>query len=103
MGDNKPPRGRPVYFVPADAHVKGDGYRISVVFEGENGHYPTGTWPYEGKPGQKQPYFARTDDYDEAKRIVDAMNAERGIDPLEAATIVARSMAKRWGRRGRRR
>lgn len=87
------PKGRCVYFVPADAHIEGEGFRISVVFEHENGHYPTGTWPYEGKPNQKLPWFARTDNYHEAKRIIDEMNEDLfGLSPKDASVIVARSM-----------
>jgi hypothetical protein len=31
------------YFIPPDAFVPGKGFRVSVVIEGERGHFPTGT------------------------------------------------------------
>lgn len=31
------------YFIPRDAFVLGKGFRVSVVIEGERGHFPTGT------------------------------------------------------------
>jgi hypothetical protein len=29
------------YWVPADGYVEGQGYRVSIVFEYEAGHYPS--------------------------------------------------------------
>lgn len=95
------PRGRHAYYVPADSYVEGHGFRISLVFEGEAGHFPSGTWPYEGEPGQKQPWFADTDDHGRAREIVREMNASLGLDAKEAAIIVGRSMARQPDRRGR--
>lgn len=31
-----------VYFIPIDSFVPKKGYRVSVVIEGEHGHFPTG-------------------------------------------------------------
>lgn len=45
------------YYVCESFFVKGRGYRASIVFEGEHGHRPTGTWPYRGKAGETMPYF----------------------------------------------
>ena len=45
-----------MYFVPADSYVTGEGFRASVVFEGEQGHRPTGDWPNPDGAGVR-PYF----------------------------------------------
>lgn len=31
------------YFIPRDAFVAGKGFRVSVVVDGQKGHFPTGT------------------------------------------------------------
>ncbi|KKK60702.1 hypothetical protein LCGC14_3021740, partial [marine sediment metagenome] len=36
------------YFIPTEALIPDHGYRVSIVFEDEPGHSPTGTWPYSG-------------------------------------------------------
>ena len=45
------------YFIPIGEFVEGQGYRAAIVFEGEPAYYPTGDWPYEGRPEQKLPWF----------------------------------------------
>lgn len=88
-------KGRSAYYVPPDAYIEGHGFRIAVVFEEDSaGYYPTGDWPYDGKPGQTMPYFARTADYDEANKIARGMNERLGLSPKEAAIIIARSMMR---------
>lgn len=88
------------YFIPAEGYIEGHGWRPSVVFEGEPGHYPTGTWPYEGKPGQSCPYFWGHD-YDKAVRICDQQNERMGISKALALEIVTSSMAVSQEPRGR--
>lgn len=84
---------RHVFYIPVDSYVEGAGYRVSVVFEGEGGHYPTGDWPYHGRPGQVCPWFWGHD-YETAKRIAEEENQKRfGISPGDAAMLVLRSMA----------
>jgi len=94
------------YFIPLDGYVEGHGWRPSVVFEGEPGHYPNGDWPYEGKAGQRNPWFWGPD-YDGAVREADAMNERMGISKRLAVEIVSSSMAvdkePRRGNRGKRR
>jgi len=93
------------YFVPIEGFVEGRGYRASVVFEGEPDHYPTGDWPYEGKAGQRAPWFWGPS-YEDAQRICADMNDRMGISKKLAVEIVASSMGvskePRVGRRGRR-
>jgi hypothetical protein len=84
-------RRRFVYHVPSDAYIEGHGYRPSVVFEHESGHFPVGDWPYEGKPGQTAPWFWGHD-HDKAVEMADEMNERLGISAREAAEIVASSM-----------
>lgn len=90
-GPQKLPPGRMVYYVPEDAYVKGHGYRASVVVENEDGHYPTGSWPYDGKPGKSMPYFWGHD-YDKACAMADKANEQLGISKEEAHKIVTSSM-----------
>lgn len=79
------------YFIPVDGFIKGHGHRVSVVYENESGHRPTGTWPYHGKVGEVLPYFwGQT--YEEAIEACDLANARMGIDKVEAQRIVASSM-----------
>lgn len=80
-----------VYFVPTSGYIEGHGYRPSVVFEHESGHFPVGDWPYEGKPGTTAPWFWGHD-HDKAVEMADEMNERLGINAREAAEIVASSM-----------
>ena len=84
--------GPGVWYIPIDAYIEGVGFRVSLVFEDEAGHYPTGTWPYHGQPGEKMPWFARTDSYEQAKTIAKEINEDNGFSEREVAIIVARSM-----------
>ena len=96
---------RYAYFIPAEGYVEGHGWRPSVVFEGEPGHYPNGTWPYEGKAGQSAPWFWGHD-YDAACHIADEQNERLGVSKQLALEIVNSSMAvskePSVGRRGSR-
>jgi hypothetical protein len=84
-------RRRFVYVVPSGGYIEGHGYRPSVVFEHESGHFPVGDWPYDGKPGTTAPWFWGHD-LDKANEMADEMNGRLGIGPREAAEIVASSM-----------
>jgi hypothetical protein len=88
-----------VAFIPADAFVKGQGFRVSLVVDGEDGHRPTGTWPYTGAVGESMPWFWG-DDYKKACAIADDYNLSRGISPDEARAIVARSVEAQMRRQG---
>jgi len=88
------------YYIPEDAFVEGHGYRVSVVFENEPGHYPTGDWPYEGKPSQKMPWFWG-DDLEFAKKCAKEENTRLGITEEEAFRIVTSSMGAQNARRRR--
>lgn len=94
---------RMVYFVPNDAYVEDHGWRPSIVVEGEDGHHPTGTWPYSGKVGETMPYFWGHD-YDAACRTADAMNERLGVSKEDAekivdASVLARIMGRGYGER----
>ena len=82
---------RMVVYVPADAYVEGQGYRVSIVRENEPGHYPTGSWPYEGKPGQTMPWFWGPT-YEDACHIADEHNGRLGLTKEDALKIVLSSM-----------
>lgn len=81
-----------VYFVCEDFYVEGEGYRVSIVIEGEKGHHPTGTWPYSGGIDEKLPYFFGPTLAEAVERCL-ALNRRMGIDARETALIVAGSMA----------
>jgi hypothetical protein len=82
---------RRCYFVPVDALIKGRGWRPSVVFENEAGHYPMGDWPYDGKPGQREPWFWGPT-YEDAVAAADDMNERMGVSKKDAFEIVNSSM-----------
>lgn len=79
------------YVVPLDGYVEGHGYRVSIAKEGETGHFPTGNWPYEGKPGQARPYFWGHD-YEQAVKHADDANEVLGVDKKRSIEIVASTM-----------
>lgn len=87
------PEARMVAYIPTDAFVEGHGWRVSIVVEGEDGHRPTGTWPYEGKPGQTAPWFWGQD-FETARKMAREYNARLGISEVDAFKIVARSMGR---------
>jgi hypothetical protein len=82
------------YWIPADGYVEGHGYRVSIVFEYESGHYPTGdnAW-IAGDGGKRKPWFWGHD-YTEAKKVAEDMNQQRlGLSSRDAAYIVTTSMS----------
>jgi hypothetical protein len=86
------------YWIPAEGYVKGHGYRVSIVFEYESGHFPTGddAW-IAGDISQRKPYFWGHD-YEEARKVAEDMNRERlGLSPRDAAHIVTTSMSIKEG------
>jgi len=85
----------PVYYVPLDGStlVKGRGYRACIVFAGEDGFHPTGTWPYHGGVGETLPYFWGPTLTDATKAAED-INERNGVTKEEAGLIVLRSMGR---------
>lgn len=83
---------RSVLYVPHDAFIEGYGWRVSLVFEDEAGHYPTGDWPYTGAPGQKMPWFVPGPSYEQAQAQIRKMNEDRNFSPEEVMCVVARSI-----------
>lgn len=90
-----------VAYIPGDAFVEGRGWRVSIVIDGEDGHRPTGNWPYEGKPGQTQPWFWGPT-YQDACKEAGRYNEKLGISADEVFKIVARSMGHGISRGNRR-
>jgi hypothetical protein len=89
------------YYVPRDSFIEGRGYRVSVVREGESGHYPTGTWPYTGVVGETLPYFwGKRDEpdsdanYKAACETAASMNERMGHSDKDVMKIVVSSMFK---------
>jgi hypothetical protein len=82
---------RHCYFIPSEAFIEGHGFRVSVIFEGESGHSPTGTWPYTGAPGETMPWFWG-DDYETAKGVAAKANADLGLSPRDVLDIVNSSI-----------
>lgn len=78
---------RMVAWVPDDAFVEGRGYRVSIVVEGEDGHHPTGTWPYTGGVGQTLPWFWG-DDLELARERAYQHNERGGISREQTDEIV---------------
>lgn len=76
------------YFVGVDCYVEGKGWRPSIVFENEPGHYPNGG-------GDVEPwYWGRyRSDYQLAQDTCREKNKHMGVDEDEALHIVASSMS----------
>jgi hypothetical protein len=82
------------YYIPADGYVEGQGFRVSIVFEYEAGHYPTGddAW-IKGDHSKRKPWFWGSQ-LNEARKTAEDMNQRRlGLSPREAADIVTTSMS----------
>lgn len=86
---------RMIAWIPVDAYVQGEGYRVSIVKEGEAGHYPTGNWPYKAGPGQQMPWFWGHD-LAQAQRLADEYNEKMGISREEAEKIVNDSIRRQF-------
>lgn len=77
------------YFIPPDGFVKGKGFRVSIVFENESGHYPTGG---DGK----DPWFWGMT-YEEAEETAAEQNETKlGLTASDVWHIVASSMGAKW-------
>lgn len=80
---------RTIVWVDPAQYVKGRGYRVSIVKEGEEGHYPTGVWPNDGT--KTMPWFWGPTLADAEKAAIE-YNRKLGVSPKQAALIVLRSM-----------
>ena len=69
------------YFIPRDAFVKGQGFKVSIVFEGEIGHFPTGT-------KDKAPWFWGMT-YEEAEEAAALANERLGFSANDVWAIVS--------------
>lgn len=80
-----------IAFIPLDGFIEGEGWRVSIVTEGEPGHQPTGQWPCP--PGGVRPWFWGMD-YQFAVKLAQDHNLDKlGITAEEAQAIVFSSMA----------
>lgn len=101
------PGPRTVAFVSEVLFVPGCGFRVSIVFEGEDGHHPTGDWPDDGKshdedmPGAVRPWFWGNT-ITEARKACETYNTRAGVSPEEASLIIGRSMVAGTKRRSAR-
>lgn len=81
------PQGRKfIAYIPSSAFVKGKGYRVSIVVDGECGHFPTGNTDEQQEPW----YWGST--YEEAVACARRYNQSRGISELEELNIMLNSM-----------
>lgn len=82
------------YFVPTDGFIEGKGFRVSVVIEGEDGHYPTGDLDtYATNRNHKEPWFWGMT-YREAEQVCAERNADTlKLSEADVAKIVMSSMA----------
>jgi hypothetical protein len=69
--------------------VKGHGFRVSIVKEGEEGHYPTGVWPNDGT--KNMPWFWGPTLEDAEKTAIE-YNRKLGVEPVDAEMILLQSM-----------
>lgn len=83
---------RRIVWVDESCLVKGHGFRVMVVTEGEPGFHWTGDWPYQPGKGRTLPWFWGPTIQD-ARRMAAQHNALLGVDEETAALIVGRSMA----------
>lgn len=85
------------YVIPPDAFVPGHGFRVSIAFERELGHYPTGddrAIAGDCSNGARVPWFWGMT-LDEAQATCADMNARMGIDAKQAALIVSTTLGVR--------
>jgi len=86
------------YFVDELDHLKGQGFRVSVVIENEPGRFPTGG-------GETAPWYWGGDSIAEARAIAEAENTHLGLTMKDVITIINSSMfpkGKRAVKRSRR-
>lgn len=82
------------YAIPLNAYKDANGIVPSLVVEGVAGHFPM-----RGKDDRSAPwYWGKT--RDEAERICERVNAQRGISPAEAQRILDTSIFATARRRG---
>lgn len=80
------------YYIPDNGFVPGKGYRVSVVIEGEWGHFPTGDLNWKAS-NHVEPWFWGTT-YKEAEEFCAEQNQRLGIDVVEVWKIVCSSTVK---------
>jgi hypothetical protein len=79
------------YFIPRGGFVEGKGFRVSVIFENERGHFPTGG---DGK----EPWFWGMT-YEEAEEVAAQQNdAKLGLSTTDVWEIVASTLTAERGR-----
>lgn len=81
---------RVVAYVDVTWYVPKRGYRVSLVFEGEKGHRPTGEWPNDGTG--VMPWFWGPS-FEDAQKACRRFNEQRGISKEDEFKIIAESMS----------
>jgi hypothetical protein len=77
-------------------HLKGHGFRVSVVIENEPGRFPTGG-------NGTEPWYWGGDSIEEARAVAEAENGRLGLSQKDVITIINSSMfGKRVVKRSRR-
>lgn len=97
---SKQKRARQCFWVPEDAYVEGEGFRVSLVTEGQPGHQPTGVWPYDVHA--PRPYFWGHD-LAEAQATAYRQNERMGHSREDTDAIVASSFVAQMKSNKRRR
>ena len=80
---------RYAYWPAGDAPIPGQGWRLSIVYEGERGHHPTGQWPNDGTG--VMPYFLKGT-WDQAVESCYELNSRHGVDRETTRFIITESI-----------
>jgi len=78
------------YHIPREGLIPGRGWRVSVVFEGVTGHYPTGDLDATA-PDHKEPWFWGAT-YDEAEQVAAEANQALGHNEADVVQIISSTM-----------
>lgn len=83
-----------IYYIPPTAFIAGQGHKVSIVYENESGHYPTGG---DGRDKMTPWYWGNPNDeatsFTEAEATAKMANARLGLDEKEVMDILTSSMA----------
>jgi hypothetical protein len=85
------------YYIPLTAFVEDRGFRVSVVIEDVDGHYPTGDLDWKARD-HKEPWFWGMT-YHEAEQTAAEQNAKLGYSERDIVEIINSSILKSFKRR----
>jgi hypothetical protein len=89
------------YYIPETAFVPGRGFRVSIIVEGHDGHWPTGDLNFKA-PNHVEPWFWGME-YRDAEHEAATQNAARGLSEQDVFDIYMSTVAPPDMRRGRKR